>query len=436
MPGWTVLLLETLKCSPITATQIKAWTARDTVLSRVAERVLSGWSSTADKTLIPYQWRRDELSLEDGCVMWGHCVVVPEVGRQKVLQELHVGHPGKSRMKGIVREVVWWPGIDADLENQVQTCVECQEHQKSPAAASLHPWEWPAHPWKRLHIDYAGSFLGKMFLVVVDAHSKWLEIEMVPSATSAHTIAKLRCMFAMHGLPQLVVSDNGTVFTSGEFKEFLEQIGIHHVRSSPYHPASNGLAERYVQTFKTSLKKSGDVDVQQQFSQFLFCYCTTPHSRTGVSPAQLLMGRCLQTLLDLMRPSVASRVTRAQARQKAAHDKTSQDIQFTLGDSVFVRNFAAGPAWVAGSITAERGPQSFDVELCDGRVVKRHIDHIRSRAVAPPRDSPASVDTEDIPLPSTSAPPEPVDAPSPSAPPVTSPRRSTRTRGPPDYYTL
>ena len=121
--------------------------------------------------------------------------------------------------------------------------MECQEHQKLPAAASLHPWEWPAHPWECLHTDYAGLFLGKMFLMVVDAHSKWLKIEMVPSATSTiYTIAKY--MFA----PQLVVSDSGAVLTSGEFKEFLERNGIRHVRSSPYHPASNSLAERYIYT--------------------------------------------------------------------------------------------------------------------------------------------------------------------------------------------
>ena len=72
-----------------------------------------GWSNTADETLAPYQWRRDELSLEDGCVMWENLVVVPEVGRQKVLQELQVGHPGMSRRTGIARGVVWWPGIDA-----------------------------------------------------------------------------------------------------------------------------------------------------------------------------------------------------------------------------------------------------------------------------------------------------------------------------------
>ena len=200
-----------------------------------------------------------------------------------------------------------------------------------------------------------------------------------------------------------------------EFKENLERKGLRHVRLAPYHLASNGLAERYVQTFKTSLKKSGEVDAQQQLSQFLFCYHTTPHSTTGVPPAQLLMGHRLQTRLDSMRPSVASRVTRAQARQKAGHDKPSQDRQFTLGDSVFVWNFAASPTWVARSITAE--PPSFDVELGDGRVVKRHIDHVRTRADAPPEDNPASVDIEDIPLPSTAAPTEPVDTPSPSAPP-------------------
>ena len=174
-------------------------------------------------------------------------------------------------MKGVARGVVWWPGIDADIENQVQTCAECQEHQNSPAAASLHLWEWPAHPWERLHIDYAGPFLDKMFLVMVDAHSKWLEIEMVPSATSAHN-AKLRRM-AFHSSLCLTMA----VFTSGEFKEYLERNVIRHVRSSPCHPASSGLAEWYVQTFKTSLKKSGDVDVRQQLSQFFFCYHSAFH---------------------------------------------------------------------------------------------------------------------------------------------------------------
>ena len=147
------------------------------------------------------------------------------------------------------------------------------------------------------------------------------------------------------------------------------------------------------------------------------------------------MGRRLLTLLDRMRPSVASRVARAQARQKIGHDQSSHDRQFHLGDSVFVRNFAVGPTWIAGCITAENGPRSFTVELNDGRVVKRHLDHVRSRSVGlPPVDSNGD-SIADIPLPSIPASPEPTDHEVSCSSQPTTPRRFTRQRGPPDRYT-
>ena len=159
-----MLLLETLECSPITATQIKTWTARDPVLSRVLERVLSAWSNTADETLIPYQRQRDELSLEDGCEIWGNCVVVPEVCCQKVLQELHVGHPEMSKMKSIAKEVVWWPGINADIESD-ETLIHNQR-QRDDSVKSFRSHQLLLHSTcgngqpipGSVHIDYAGPF--------------------------------------------------------------------------------------------------------------------------------------------------------------------------------------------------------------------------------------------------------------------------------------
>ena len=97
--------------------------------------------------------------------------------------------------------------------------------------------------------------MGKLYLVVVDAHSKWLEVKIVPSTSSHATIHVLRSIFATHGLPDVVVSDNGTASTSSEFKEFVQRNGIRHINSPPYHPVSNELAERAVQTFK-GLKKA------------------------------------------------------------------------------------------------------------------------------------------------------------------------------------
>ena len=112
-----------------------------------------------------------------------------------------------------------------------------------PPTAPLQPWEWPQTPWVHLHADYTGPFLGQMFFIVVDAHSKWMEVKPTNTATTAATIHHLRSIFATHGLPEMIVTDNTSIFTSEEFKLFTKQNGIHHVTSSPYHPASNGLAK-------------------------------------------------------------------------------------------------------------------------------------------------------------------------------------------------
>lgn len=133
--------------------------------------------------------------------------------------------------------------MDESIEREVQSCEECQKHHKALATAPLHPWEWPESPWSRIHVDYAGPFLGEMFLLIVDAHSKWMNIYPVKSATSQVTIEKLRQSFSVFGLPKMLVSDNGTCFTSAEFETLMKQNGIDHVKSAPSHPSSNGLAK-------------------------------------------------------------------------------------------------------------------------------------------------------------------------------------------------
>ena len=113
-----------------------------------------------------------------------------------------------------------------------------------------------------------------MFLVIIDAHSKWMEVIPVSNATTAVTVEKLLSVFTIHGLPHTIVSDNGSVFTSSEFAEFVKQNGIEHILTSPYHPASNGLAERSVQTFKNGLKRISDGPLETRLNQFLFKYCS------------------------------------------------------------------------------------------------------------------------------------------------------------------
>ena len=272
-----------------------------------------------------------ELSVQDGCLLWGSRVVIPPPGQPLVTEELHTSHPGMSRMKALAHSYVWWPGMDADLERKVQHCATCQQHQKMPPAAPLHTW------------DYAGPFLGKMFLVIIDAHSKWIDAHIVGTATSQATIEKLQSTFATHGVPDVVVCDNGIAFTSADFEEFLGKNGIRHAKSAPYHPASNGLAERAVQTLKNSLKRASSGSLETRLARVLFAYCITPQATTGQSPAELLMGRRLCSHLDHLHPDVAYHVRLSQERQKTSHDKREKCRALKVDDPVLARNFNQGP---------------------------------------------------------------------------------------------
>ena len=122
----------------------------------------------------------------------GSRIVFPSPGHNLLLQELHETHPGGSRMKRLARGYMWWPGLDLDLENEVKLCSVCQCLRNNPAPAPVHPWEWTAKPWSRLHLYYAGRFMGKMFLLIADAHSKWMDLHIAHTSTSQITVDKLR----------------------------------------------------------------------------------------------------------------------------------------------------------------------------------------------------------------------------------------------------
>ena len=248
-PPELVLMVEELQDAPITASQIANWTRRDPLMARVLRYILQGWPSQSDEDLKPYWQRKLELSVQDGCILWGGRVVVPPQGRQSVLNELHSGHSGVSRTKSLARGLVWWPGLDNNIETIVKHCASCQQNQASPPAAPLQPWSWPTRPWSRLHIDFAGPMSGKMFLVVIDAHSKWIDVFPMTTATATTTIQQLRTLFAQFGIPDTIVSDNGPQFSAVEFQQFCRLNGIRHSRVAPYHPSSNGLAERAVKIF-------------------------------------------------------------------------------------------------------------------------------------------------------------------------------------------
>jgi transposase InsO family protein len=116
-----------------------------------------------------------------------------------------------------------------------------------------------------------------MFFILVDAYSKWVEVKAVKNATSALTIEQFRSIFVIHGLPELLVTDNRATFTSSKCKEFLASNEIQHIMSAPYHSSTNGQAKRSVQTVKEFLKKPSPEPLEAPLSPFLFRYRITPN---------------------------------------------------------------------------------------------------------------------------------------------------------------
>ena len=165
----------------------------------------------------------------------------------------------------------------------------CQGVKNSPAVAPLQPWVWPATPWQRIHVDFAGPFMNKAYLLVTDSHSKWPEIIEMNSTTAARTITEVRKLFSAYGLPLQLVSDNGPQFISDKFDEFKKSNGIKHIRCAPYHPASNEAVKRLVQIFKKPMKTAKECgkDLQQALSSFLLIYRTIPDATTHETPAKL-----------------------------------------------------------------------------------------------------------------------------------------------------
>ena len=315
-------------------------------------------------------------------------MVIPPRGQQQLLEDLHNTHPGIVRMKSLARCYLWWPGLDDDIEAKVKSCEVCQLHRAAPAAAPLHPWEWPEKPWSRIHIDHAGPFMGQLFLIVIDAYSKWMEVYPTSSISATATIELLRRAFATHGLPDMLVSDNGTGFASKEFGNFMAKNGILHVKTAPRHPSSNGLVERSVRTFKDGMKKleGSEGTVHTKLSRFLLAYRSTPQTTTRVTPAELLFNRRLRTRLNLVQPDVRQRVEAQQSSQKEQHDNTRTARQFAEGDKVLVKNFSPGPKWKKAHIESRTGPLSYTIKSEDGVVTRRHVDHILKRHDVPSRE--------------------------------------------------
>lgn len=365
-PYELVFSIDSVDQSIITYEQVKADTDRDDDLVVLKSYIRYGCPTricnsklSKIKSCIPH------MTLLKGCVMYYNRVLIPESLRLSVLNKLHENHPGIVSMKSRAREIVWWPGLDGDIERIVGSCHVCQTRRAKPPQNAHVTWPAPDRPWSRIHIDHF-FYDSNICLIIVDALSRYIEVEVVKNTSVAETVDTLKVIFSRQGLPDILCSDNASCFTAFEFSRFVNNNGIKHITSPPYMPASNGLAERGVRVIKDLLNKLQSKDsFRVKLAKVLFYYRVTPHNVTHIAPSVALNNRKLVSALDRINPSYCCREDKMSEAKKI--------VQYEIGDKVLALNMSGGPKWYVATVIEKLGINVYNVHVHDLDIVwKRH----------------------------------------------------------------
>ncbi|XP_064472857.1 uncharacterized protein K02A2.6-like [Ornithodoros turicata] len=251
--------------------------------------------------LKPFYQIREELTVtESNLVLRGTRLVIPGKAQMDIVRLAHRGHQGIVKTKQLVREKVWFPGIDKKVESAVRNCEACQRTVEEKMTSPLMMTPLPGGPWQSLAADFAGPLPGnKYLLVVVDEYSRFPVVSTLSSLTGKTVIAKLTEIFAVHGIPYVLKTDNGPPFFGKEFAEFAAHNGIRHHRTTPLWPQANGEVERFIKNVKKTVKAAGiqGRSWKEELHEYLLNYRATPHTTTGITPSELLFGRKIRTKL-------------------------------------------------------------------------------------------------------------------------------------------
>ena len=399
----------------------------DPLLRSLADTIVNGWPEDIKdlpNALRPYHNHRDVMTVEDGLILRGEALIIPPSERERILAAIHEGHMGITKCQARARHCVYWPGINADIQRMVEACVTCQRHRPQEPRQPLQSTPAPERPWQHLGADFM-TFDGSEYLVIIDYYTKMPFVRKMPPSqcNSAKTIASMKELFAEHGIPEVIRTDNGPQFASHLFAEFTKDWSIDHELSSPRNPRSNGQAEAAVKIVKgllTRAKYSG-----QDPHLALLAYRSTPFDAHLRSPAEMLYQRPIRTTVP---QRIRNKDPKAEADRNRLNDRATQSAShhdrhsrikspLYAGQTVSVLNDAK-TLWLPATIIRQAAHGSYLVQVIGGGTYRRARDFIRERRPDADREedsSPGNV------APATPEQPGGVPARSPPAVPATAP---------------
>jgi len=364
---------------------LKEETAKDPALQELKCVIIEGWPENIKDVPTPIRqyWSfRDELSVEDGVVMKGQRVVIPDSMKEDVLEQLHYGHMGAEKTKLRAKDSVYWMNVNKDIDEMVKKCVPCQENQSNQQHETLMPHEVPDRPWQVCGTDLF-YFDGDEYLIVADYYSKFPIIRKLPKPCPSSVVVEVtKSIFSEFGIPERVVSDNGPHYASASYKEFTTTWGISHITSSPRYPRSNGLVERQIRTVKNIFKKAKQSG--QDMMLALLCLRSTPLDHKLGSPAELLYGHKIRSPLltrinNNRRDSdeIRDRLLQRQEVTKVYHDQHAKDLPPLMKGQHVTYQAKPDGKWIPSTVVDKSPePRSYIIKTPTG-ITRRNRVHIR-----------------------------------------------------------
>lgn len=440
-----------LPISDTRITELREATAHDDTSQMLMAVISYGWPEHKEllpDPLTPFFAVRDTLTVHDGIIMKGERLFIPLSMRKDTQMRLHSAHLGKDSMLRRARELIYWPGMSADIIQIAEACEVCQKASPRQAREPLMPHERGEHPFQKAGVDLF-SIANRNYMVLVDYLSGFWEVDFLPSTNTSTIIMKLKAHFARHGIPEILISDNAQ-FVSREFNEFTASWGITLKTSSPGHSQSNGKTESAVKAAKTMMKKCTNSDHYLALLELR----NTPVQNLNLSPAQMALSRrtrtCLPSTPEQLKPVAQQPHADLQRKieiQKRSYDRnatpmkpleTGAPIMFDRFDSTKRR-----AKWDFGTVIERYcdSPRSYVIEDQSGVKYRRNRVHLKRVPSLPLNVPPDPIVLEDpiveekyIPMTTPAqaelqTPPESIKVPDVD----TTPRRSHRPRNPPTF---
>ena len=343
----------------------------------------------------PFRAIKDELIVApQNIVLRGSQIVVPESLQQQAIDIAHETHQGLVKTKALLREKVWFPGIDKLVKETLDRCIPCQATGQPNPPIPIRMTPMPDGPWQKVHADFYGPLpTGEYLLVLIDRYSRYPEVEIVRSTKASVVIPKFDKIFATHGIPLSITTDNGPPFNSEAYRRYLHTLGISYDTATHKWPQGNAEVERFNQPLGRALitaKVEGRI-WQQELNRFLLQYRTTPHATTKIAPSDLLYNRVVNGKLPtLVKNKTINRHKEAveNERLRAEYDKVYADkkrhakpCNIKVGDYVLIKKdkqnkltprFNEKPL-----IVVHRNKSRITVEDNDKRKITRNVSHFK-----------------------------------------------------------